>query len=204
MGEGAVWKAVAAFGGALVAGGVAALTFAPELARILIVGGCAVFLLGLALYWHERWTWTRRPRLSRGMRCSHYPARYHPGADYPHAQELAITITKALYPPDFRVYCNASILAMEGSITEFAHVATDRLATIIQRDMTRYHSGIVAVSTNFSPLEPIDPPASFHLVVASDQPIRVLRIRHLRTKYPTTGGSKAKDRPAGTQQDPAG
>lgn len=188
MDEGALWKAVATFGGVLVAGGVAVVSVTPELARILVAGGCVVFLLGLALYWHERRTWTRSPRLPRGMRCSHFPARYYPGADYPHAQEVDIFIERDFYPPDFRVLCNAPILAVEGDLQEFEPVDSESTATISLRKVTRHHSGTVAGSLLFPPLEPIQHPAFLHLIVYSDQPIRVLRVKHLPTKYPDTGG----------------
>lgn len=50
--------------------------------------------------------------------------------------------------------------------------------------MMRYQASINTVSILFTPLNVIDPPATIHLFVFSDEPIRVRRIKKVIREYP--------------------
>lgn len=184
-----LWKTVVSVGVAMSAAGVSLLLASRNspgnvetYGLILLVGGLALVVLGLVYAFWLQSEWRRPPRLVRGLRCSHYPTGHDPSKfpNHPYWQDLAIGVHRQIYPPDFRVICNAPILKIEGTLVPIANPPQ------LIRPITRSHTAIEAVSVHFSPLEPIKPPATLHLLVFSNAPIRVRRIKRLKTKYPPT------------------
>lgn len=144
----------------------------------LVLAGCVVIL---AL--RQQQEWRRPPSLPWGSSCGHYPMGIDPekSPKFPHYQEIVLGFRRrSIYPPDFRITCSAPIRWIEASIIE---IPKDMNTAPVYRDVTRYNSTIDAISITFPPLRPIGPRSSITVIVFSDEPIRVKRIKRLRTKY---------------------
>jgi hypothetical protein len=185
-----LWKTVVTIGGVVFGAGASLLITVANrgisggdleiYGRVLVVGGLLLILLGLAYALRQQGEWRRPPKLPKGFTCTHFPVSNYPDRfpQTPYVQELVIGIRRRTYPPDLRVICSAPIRNMEAKITTIPPTET--------RSATYYHTSIDGRSLHFSPLEPILPPATLFLIVFSDEPIRVRKVRRLRTQYPTT------------------
>jgi hypothetical protein len=193
-----LWKTVATLGGVMILAGTPVLIAAANrtpggkleaYGLSLLIGGLLLIGLGLSYAFWQQHEWRRPPTLPRGLSCTHFPLRHDPVGhpENPHAQELVISVQRRIYPPDIRVVCSTRIRRIEATVLTFA-------GTPQTRTVTRGPTSIDATSLHFSPLEPIEPPASIFLTVFSDEPIRVRKIRRLRRKYQQT--SPTGDGPA--------